>query len=291
MPDVVTNLWWALLALGGLGAAGTLWWRRGRSTPNDIKAPALDRNLQWDKPDEALNEVYDYVVAVSNDARRWYQSRRQPKRKLGFALRVSALTLTVGAGLVPLTVIPPTASTLMIAIAGLFVSLDALGGHTSGWVRYMLAQQRVERAHEAFVMEWNALKAAKTDTAGMLDRAKTFLLAIGKIIDDETQEWAADFQSAIKEMDKARKAAAEAERAGAIEVSVKNPKAVTEWTLEIDGSQRGRTSGKNLAVTDVPLGVRKLKVSGEDSAGKRLSDEKTVRVEAGVTATRELELS
>jgi hypothetical protein len=52
---------------------------------------------------------------------------------------------------------------------------------TVGWVRYMLAQQRVERAHDTFVMEWNALKAAKSDAAAMLDRATTLLLAIGKI--------------------------------------------------------------------------------------------------------------
>ena len=125
----------------------------------------------------------------------------------------------------------------------------------------------------------------------MLDRARTFLLAIGKIVDDETQEWAADFQSALKEMDKARRAAADAERAGAIEVSVKNPKAVTGWTLEIDGSQRGHTSGRNLAITDVALGVHKLKAYGEDAQGRTLSDEKTVKVEAGVIATRDLELS
>jgi hypothetical protein len=283
--------WWALLAVAGFGAA-ILWWRRGGSKPTDIKPLAsLDPDLHWDKPEESLRKVYDYVVAVSDDARGWYQSRRKPKKKLGFSLRLGALALTVAAGLVPLSSIPPKVSTVMLAIAGLFVSFDALAGHTSGWVRYMLAQQKIERAHDAFVMEWNALRAAKTDAATMLDRAKTFLLAVGKIVDDETQDWAAEFQSALKEMDKARRAAAEAERGGAIEVTVKNAKAVTEWTLEIDGNLRGSTSGKNLAVTDVPVGLRKLKAYGQDPQGKRLSDEKTVKVEAGATVAKEFELS
>src|SRR5215468_7509587 len=121
MPEFVTNWWWALLALAGLGAA-TVWFWRGGSKPTDIKAPAaLDSDLRWDNPEESLKKVYDYVVAVNDDARRWYQSRRQPKRKLGFALRLGALTLTVAAGLVPLySAISPKASTVMLAIAGLF---------------------------------------------------------------------------------------------------------------------------------------------------------------------------
>ena len=180
---------------------------------------------------------------------------------------------------------------MLIAIAGMVVSIDILGGFTSGWVRYMLAQQKVERLRDAFLLEWNALKVAQTNTEGMLERAKTFLLAVGKVVDDETQEWATEFQNALKEMEKARKTAAEIERTGAIEVSVKNPEKVTGWTLEIDGSQRGQTSGKSLAVIDVLVGIRKLKAYGPDSNGKTLSDEKIVKVEGGATVTKELELS
>lgn len=293
MFELLVRWWWLALLVVVAIVLVIVWRRSTKKPPDDIQAKtALDPNLDWTKPDEALIKVYAYVVSVSNDARSWYQSRRQPKRTLGFALRLGALTLTVAAGLIPL--LPTTSakwSTVLLAIAGLLVSLDALAGHTSGWVRYMLAQQKIERAHDSFVMEWNVLKAAKTDTAAMLERAKTFLLAIGKVIDDETQEWAADFQNALKDMDKARKDAAEAERAGAIEVTVKNPSAVTEWILEIDGSQRGRTSGKNLAVTDVAVGVRKLKAYGTDPQGKTRSDEKTVKVEPGATVTKELELS
>jgi hypothetical protein len=207
--------------------------------------------------------------------------------------------LTQGAGLVPLfddldlstNPIDGAWSTVLIAAAGVFVSIDILGGFTSGWVRYMIAQQKVERLRDAFLLDWNSLKVAKSSTETMLDRAKTFLLAVDKVIDDETKEWATEFQNALKEMAKAQKAAAEVERTGAIEVSVKNPQAVTEWTLEIDGSQRGRTAGKNLAVTEVLIGIHKVRAYGLDEAGETLSDERTVKVEGGVTVTKELELS
>jgi hypothetical protein len=264
----------------------------------DIKWEKLDPNLQWDSVvDESLSKIYKYVVAFSDSTILWYQSRRRPKRYFGVSLRVGALVATAAAGLVPLSenlinvLIPPVWSTVLVAFAGVFVSVDVLGGYTSGWVRYMLAQQKVERLRDAFLLEWNALKVAQTNAQGMLERAKTFLLAVGKVVDDETQEWATEFQNALKEMEKARKTAAEIERTGAIEVSVKNPQTVTGWTLEIDGSQRGQTSGKNLAITDVLVGIRKLKVYGQDAKGKTFSDEKTVKVEGGATVTKELELS
>lgn len=289
---LVNWYWWAIL----LSVIGLVLFNLHNPGP-DIKWETLSPDLKWDaNSDESLNAIYKYVVAFSDSTIQWYQSRRQPKRYVGLSLRASALLATVLAGLVPLSQklikvdIPAEGSTLLIAIAGMVVSIDILGGFTSGWVRYMLAQQKVERLRDAFLLEWNALKVMQTNTQGMLERAKTFLLAVGKVVDDETQEWATEFQNALKEMEKARKTAAETERSGAIEVSLKNPQTVTGWTLEIDGSQRGQTAGKSLAVIDVLVGIRKLKAYGTDPTGKILSDEKTVKVEGGATVTKELEL-
>ncbi len=285
--------WWAIL----LSLIGLVLFNLHNPGP-DIKWETLSPDLEWDaSSDESLNTIYKYVVAFSDSTILWYQSRRQPKRYVGVSLRASALLATVIAGLVPLSKeilgveISAVWSTVLIAVAGLVVSIDILGGFTSGWVRYMLAQQKVERLRDTFLLEWNALKVTQTNTQGMLERAKTFLLAVGKVVDDETQEWATEFQNALKEMEKARKTAAEIERSGAIEVLLKNHQIVTGWTIEIDGSQRGQTSGKSLAVTDVLVGIRKLKAYGADPNGKMLSDEKTIKVEGGVTVTKELELS
>jgi SMODS and SLOG-associating 2TM effector domain 2 len=264
----------------------------------DIQWNKLDSNLEWDpQSKDSLAKIYDYVVGFSDSTIGWYRKRRHAKRYWGVSLRVGALLATAAAGLVPLSKelgmgeITAVWSTVLVAAAGIFVSVDALGGFTSGWVRYMLAQQKVERLRDAFLLDWNALKIAQPAPPDMLDRAKAFLLAVGKVVDDETQEWATEFQNALKEMEKVRKTAAEAERTGAVEVSVKNPQAVTGWTLEIDGSQRGRTSGKSLAVTDVFAGLRKLKAYGQDAQGRTLADEKTVKVQGGAMVAKELELS
>jgi hypothetical protein len=140
-------------------------------------------------------------------------------------------------------------------------------------------------------MEWNALKLGASNASAMLERAKSFLLTVGKVVDDETQEWATEFQNALKELERARKAEAEKPRTGGIEITVKNPQLVRGWALEIDGSLRGRATGKALAVTDVLAGMRKARIYGEDQNGRTLADEKIVNVEGGGTVARELELT
>lgn len=279
-------------------AAIVMYRRLGRGT--DILWPELPDNLQFSDvaaTEDALAKIYAYAMGFSNSSVAWYQSRRRPKRKAGFMLRVGALLATVAAGLVPLSKefgidgIPAVTSTLLLALAGLFVSVDSLGGFTSGWVRYMLAQQKIERSRDAFLMEWNALKLASNNAQALLDRVKAYLLTVGKVVDDETQEWATEFQNALKELDRARKAEAEKPRTGAIEITVTNPHVVKGWALEIDGSLRGRATGKALAVTDVLVGMRKARIYGEDPQGRTLSDEKILNVEGGGTVARELVLS
>jgi len=296
-----SNSWWWLLVAALVGVIVILLARKKMKRGTDIVWPAFPENLSWTDAaaaEASLGEIYKYSIGFSNGSVAWYQDRRRPKRVAGFLLRVSALIATVLAGLVPLSKdlgmpeIYPQVSTVLLAMAGVLVSIDGLGGFTSGWVRYMLAQLKIERARDTFLMEWNNMRMVSSERQALLDRAKIFLLAVGKIVDDETQEWAIEFQSALKDLERARKAEAETPRTGALEITVKNPQLVAGWTLEIDGNQRGSTTGKTLAVNDVAIGQRKVRTSGKDVQGnKTLSDEKIVKIEAGVIVARELELS
>jgi len=265
----------------------------------DIEWPHLSPTLQWGTEPaakESLAKIYEYAMGFCNSSIGWYQSRRFTKRTAGFLFRIGALLATATAGLIPLSEglglgrIPSVASTLLIAIAGLCISIDSIGGFTSGWVRYMTAQQKIERLRDAFLMDWNGLKIGGASADIVLGRLRTFLSAVGKVVDDESQEWATEFQNALKELERARRTEAETQLTGAIEISVKNPQAVTGWTLEIDGNQRGHTTGKSLAVTDVLSGTRKARVFGNDDKGRMLSDERILRVEGGATTSREFEL-
>lgn len=296
--DWSSNRFWLWILLAAAALAVVLIYRR-RAGRADIHWPEMPE-LKWGGDAAAIettmSEIYVYVVGFANSSIAWYQNRRRPKRSAGFLLRVGALVATVVAGLVPLfddfgiKNVPVEVSTVLLALAGLCISIDTLAGYSSGWVRYMLAQQRIERCRDAFLMEWNALKLGLSTAQVMHERAKTFLLTVGKIVDDETQEWATEFQNALKELERARKAEADKPRSGAIEITVKNPELVEGWVLEIDGNERGRTSGKALAITDVFAGMRKARVHGLDRQGKTRSDEKIVKVEGGETAVLALEL-
>ena len=113
---------------------------------------------------------------------------------------MGALFLTAGAGLVPLSgplglpEMPAVWSTLLLAIAGGFVSVDILLGSTSGWVRYMLAQQQVERLRDRFMMDWNVLKVENADTSAAADanrsNARDCLKVIAK---DKDDQWMVDY--------------------------------------------------------------------------------------------------
>jgi len=159
--DFIRAYWWALLILAGLvGWLVFIYVRKaersneqGDKKGADIGWEPLKSNLSWDGSDDAaraasLEAVYDYVLRYCRSAIIWYQGRRRPKRGWGLFLRTSALVLTALAGGVPLLAdfgiegVPAAVSTILIAMAGVFVSIDGLQGHTSGWVRYMLAQQR-----------------------------------------------------------------------------------------------------------------------------------------------------
>lgn len=308
MIDFIRGYWWALLILVGLFGCLVFTHVRkaGRSKEpadkkgTDIGWEPLESNLSWDGSDDAaraVSLVYDYVLRICESTIIWYQERRRSKRGWGLFLRTGALVLTALAGGIPLlasfgiNTVNAVVSTIFIALAGVFVSIDVLQGHTSGWVRYTLAQQKVERLRDAFQIDWNSLKATNSDAKAMLEGARTMLLAVGKVIDEETKEWATEFQNAIKELDRARKEAAEIEHSGAIEVTVSNHQVVKSWTLEVDGAERGRTSGKTLAVTGVLAGIRKLRAYGDDVNGQRFAGEGTVDVKGGATVSKPLELT
>lgn len=301
MDLLVDGLWKPILAIAIGAVAGVLLHRKYWKSERDIQWPRIPSTLHWSDPaaiEESMSQICQYAIGFGDNSISWYQSRRRAKRTAGFLLRAGALLATVGAGVVPLSEglvavkIPAVVSTLLIALAGLFVSIDSLGGFTSGWVRYMLAQQKIERLRDVFVLEWNGLQIGSAAPTVMLERVKTFLLSVGKVVDDETQEWATEFQNALKELERTRKADAETLRTGSVEISVKNPeRANGGWTLEIDGSLRGHTTGKTMAVTDVPTGTRKVSAHGQDDQGRPLSDEHAIKVEGGMIISREFELA
>ncbi len=175
--------------------------------------------LSW-KPSEyidSLDKLYKYVLTETNSAMQWYSEKRRNKKVWGCGLRIGAVIATGVAGIIPvISQIAVSVNTLWatvaIAIAAILIALDRFAGFTSGWVRYMLAELEINQIQEAFYFDWekSRFSYAETDPTPeqvkeSLSQCKDFLLKVRGVVNDETSLWASEFQTALKEIEKATK--------------------------------------------------------------------------------------
>ena len=117
--------------------------------------------------------------------------------------------------------------------------------------------------------------------------------AVNTIVRAETEQWIADFQSRLKGLDEATKAAEkaqEASRPGALNINVSNGASCEDgWTLKAGGKVRtGR--GTSAALDGLSPGPTIVRVEGQ-VAGQPKADEKVVVVLPGQTVTDTLTLA
>jgi len=95
------------------------------------------------------------------------------------------------------------------------IAIDKLGGFTIAWVRYILAAQELDQIVDTFRFTWETEKLKlgtpinNEEIQGMISKCKEFLLQANVIVHEESKKWVAEFQTALKEVDEAAKAAAE----------------------------------------------------------------------------------
>jgi len=237
----------------------------------------------------------------------WYQAKRQPAKRKGQALRMGAILLGAVAGLAPILAelfaqngvpgINPLWSTVAMGVAGTFVLLDKFYGYTNSWVRYLLAERRLQEELKRFYCDWEVEQLAwKTpeptseQAAAMVKRCQRFLLQAHAVIAQETQAWVAEFQGVLRQLDEAAKAAARLEQPGAISLSVTNGDQCTDgWELTVDGGAARPHSGKECALGDTPPGIRIVRVVGTIQGASKQS-EQAVQVAPGEVARVELTL-
>ncbi|MCP4678059.1 MAG: SLATT domain-containing protein [Deltaproteobacteria bacterium] len=196
---------------------------------NDLKYENLEE-LSWE-PDsrlDSMKKLFDYAIGYATKATDWYFSKRKWKRLWGYVFRVSAVVAGAAAGVIPVIgemykvgevpMIKPAWATCALAAAALLVLLDKLGGFTSGWVRYILAGQQIARKMEDFKFDWEQLRIQLTgahptneQAIDAINRCRSFAMETDSIVQKETQLWAAEFQSTIKEIDNVVKAVRQSE--------------------------------------------------------------------------------
>ncbi|MCX6251017.1 MAG: SLATT domain-containing protein [Bacteroidetes bacterium] len=281
--------------------------------PSNFGSPRKMKSI-W-TPEEttiALEELYTYVTGKASEAINWYYVKRNPKRIVGLTLRYCSIVFIALAGIIPIlvTMYPkcnynPGWAAIAVALAGLMIAIDKFGGFTSGWIRYVVAAQKLNQALEEFRFTWESDKHRLAGSAISPDEIKTlvnnckeFLEKAQTIVSDETQKWVGEFQSALKDIEASAKVAEDAAKStvkakedGAIALTVTNGSSCNgPWVVYLNGSKTGDYTGNNAALSHIKPGIVVIKVTGSIPP-KSVQAEQPVTVKGGEIATLSLTLS
>jgi len=271
--------------------------------PSELETGLKDKSSGSQKDvEKSLNQLYEYAIKKATEAIDWYYFKRKPKRRYGLLLRYCSIFLIALAGILPILItifkncnINPAWSAVVVGLAGLMLAIDKFGGFTSGWIRYVMAAQKLNQIMEEFRFTWESNKVRPMDTPLNTDEIQTlikncqeFLQNVQLIVSDETQKWVVEFQSALNDIDEAAKIAAESAKAnvktkeeGAIAITVSNGVSCEKpWSITLNGKFVSNYSGNSAALSNLKPGIVILKITGTIN-GKHVEDEKPVSVKGG----------
>lgn len=177
---------------------------------NDLRRTDLP-DLDWSRPAQALEAIYDYALDHAKDAEQWYAEKRRPKRIGGQVLRIAAIVLLGVAALIPILsevltdegnpAIAPAWASAALVLAALLVALDRYFGFSTGWTRFMAAELQIGRLRRDFEFEWHELEAAATGSGEaakeQLELAHRFVAAVDQVVADETSVWSDEFRATL----------------------------------------------------------------------------------------------
>ncbi len=284
--------------------------------------------ISWNPADipGSLNRIKDYVESEATKAITWYWAAKGSKAAWSRTLRVLAIVLSTLAGIVPIAVAifagkdaPSTGLwvSLLLGLAAGIVGFDHFFGFSSGWIRYVITATGIQNALEEFRMDWSVLSAHLTtpptndQVSALVERAKSFRVAVSGMVLDETKAWASEFQSNMAQLEKDVKASFEeqrtkaeqdlksrnlAARPGSIELKVTNALTTDgrKFTVLLDGTrpptpEESVEGSTGWSRTMVLPGHYKLVVTAL-RGGNKVQASKVVTVEPDTIAAVEMEL-
>jgi hypothetical protein len=275
----------------------------------DIRSKPLEA-LSWDLSTvlASLARLVNHAIVEAETAIDWYLGAKRSKQHLARWLRAGAILLTATAGVIPILTqiyatdgkpaFSPAWASFALAVAATLVGLDRFFGFSSAWIRYITTEMRIRRILQGFRLDWETDKATwKGETPNdeqiqrVLARVKAFVLDVATIVEAETNSWAEEFQSTLKQIEEAAKAKAEATALGGVNVTVTNGSQCDGgWQLIVDEGAGRRYSGTTAAISGLIAGQHVVRVEGTIGGHVRRA-EKVVTVAAGPPASIELTLA
>lgn len=170
--------------------------------------PKMDEN----DPQASIGAIYDWVVDNAKDQIRWYDRKRPHKRLWSQGTRIITLLL-FGLGIVcPLVATGQEGGGInylkmgyvMMASAGAIVLFDKFFGLSTGWMRFMETQLKLEESLKEFYHDWALLELQDNPAdkhLNKLEALKRFTMDVEKLVQRETRSWANEFTANITNID------------------------------------------------------------------------------------------
>ena len=169
----------------------------------------------WDPGDMAssLRRYRAYMEAEALASMDWYWRSKRTVRLLATSLQYARVVLMAAAAILPvigqLTRCALLGNALLVSLlVGASAALQAADKHlgiSAAWVRYVMAATHIRKALEEFRMDWMLL-LARTGPAptprqaeAFLQLARKFRLTVEGLVTQDTQAWAAEFQSSFSD--------------------------------------------------------------------------------------------
>jgi hypothetical protein len=271
------------------------------SKAQDLKSPTFP-DVMWDGAADArsLQALHDHVVAQAEAAETWYLRKRVWKRRGGLITRLLAMLCTAVGGAIPVLVLlfghggepafNPAWASIVLGMAAAFVGLDYFLGFTSGWMRYLQAQQQIADIAQAFQFDWETLRAGwgaanptREQILAALARLKDTAAQVQKVVEDETNAWIAEFKSTLKLLDDAARAKAETPpRPGATVIVTNGAQVTGEWSLTVDDGAVTRHRGERAALVGLLPGAHKFAVEAQVGNDRKRDEVSAVIPASGV---------
>ena len=232
--------------------------------------------------DAFCNALLQRTITSCQQDITWYTRNAKNKKWWASYMRIGALSLLGLGSVFPVIVdvlktsIPASIATLLIGLGSGLIALDRFMGHSTGWMRHLTAEMLLKNRLEVFEYEvqmeklrWTGGKPDIEQATSMVSRCASLRNEFSGIVRDETQVWVQEFQSNLKTLDENYKVLANANRPGAISLTVENgDQYAGGWDLFADNRFVGNYRGQAAAIDGLLPGFCKIIVTAKDANQK-----------------------
>lgn len=284
--------------------------------------------LPWTPIDflQSISALADEVRTKANEAIDWYVQAKRPKRVGATLIRILTIVSTTSAGILTVLAqlydgvpdgepnVHPIWISMALAISAAFLGVDRFFGFSRAWIRYVGTELKIRTALDEFNMSWPLRMVAWKDgnpdaeqTKEAIKACTSFRVELDALVKQETDQWIADFQASMKDLDEstkaatkaaqvaaeadeqrkkaqesARKAKEDAKKPGALNVTVTNgDQCQNGWTITVADRGAQDCMGKTVAVLNLPPGQTVVRADGS-IGGEPKHAENVVTVTAGM---------